>query len=75
MAKRRPDAVIKVMATGGQAHPAPPLGPVLSQHRPEVFLGGLTQVLAHTLVEAHLHQLLGHGLVALGRPQPPARIM
>ena len=33
MAKRRPEAVIKVMATGGQASPAPPLGPVLRQHR------------------------------------------
>ncbi len=33
MAKRRPQAVLKVLATGGQASPAPPLGPVLSQHR------------------------------------------
>jgi large subunit ribosomal protein L11 len=33
MAKRRPVAVLKVMATGGQASPAPPLGPVLSQHQ------------------------------------------
>ena len=33
MAKRKPDAIIKVMATGGQANPDPPLGPVLSQHR------------------------------------------
>ena len=31
--KAAPEAVIKVMATGGQANPAPPLGPVLSQHR------------------------------------------
>jgi len=34
MAKRaQPTAVIKVLVTGGQANPAPPLGPVLSQHR------------------------------------------
>lgn len=33
MAKREAEAVLKVMATGGQASPAPPLGPVLSQHR------------------------------------------
>jgi large subunit ribosomal protein L11 len=34
MAKRaRPTAVIKVLVTGGQANPAPPLGPTLSQHR------------------------------------------
>lgn len=33
MAKRRPEAVLKVLVTGGQANPAPPLGPVLSQHR------------------------------------------
>jgi len=32
MAKRRPEAVLKVLATGGQANPAPPLGPALSQH-------------------------------------------
>ena len=34
MAKRRqPTAVLKVLVTGGQANPAPPLGPTLSQHR------------------------------------------
>ena len=34
MAKRaQPVAVLKVLVTGGQANPAPPLGPVLSQHR------------------------------------------
>jgi len=33
MAKRQPEAVLKVLVTGGQANPAPPLGPVLSQHR------------------------------------------
>lgn len=34
MAKRaRPEAVVKVLVTGGQANPAPPLGPTLSQHR------------------------------------------
>ncbi|MCP3886502.1 MAG: 50S ribosomal protein L11 [Propionibacteriaceae bacterium] len=33
MAKKKPTATIKVLATGGQANPAPPLGPVLSQHR------------------------------------------
>jgi len=34
MAKRaKPTAVLKVLVTGGQANPAPPLGPVLSQHR------------------------------------------
>ncbi len=34
MAKRaEPVAVLKVLVTGGQANPAPPLGPVLSQHR------------------------------------------
>ncbi len=39
MAKRRqPTATIKVTVTGGQANPAPPLGPVLSQHR--VDIGG-----------------------------------
>ncbi len=31
--KRRPTAVIKLQITGGQANPAPPLGPALSQHR------------------------------------------
>ena len=31
--RRRPDAVVKVLVTGGQASPAPPLGPTLSQHR------------------------------------------
>ncbi len=37
MAKRRnPTAVLKVIVTGGQANPAPPLGPVLSQHRVEI---------------------------------------
>jgi large subunit ribosomal protein L11 len=34
MAKKGPpQATIKVMVTGGQASPAPPLGPTLSQHR------------------------------------------
>ena len=34
MAKRaQPTAVLKVQVTGGQANPAPPLGPTLSQHR------------------------------------------
>ncbi len=36
MAKKRrakPEAVLKVLVTGGQANPAPPLGPTLSQHR------------------------------------------
>jgi large subunit ribosomal protein L11 len=33
MAKKVPTATIKVLVTGGQANPAPPLGPVLSQHR------------------------------------------
>jgi len=34
MAKRaQPQAVLKVLVTGGQANPAPPLGPTLSQHR------------------------------------------
>jgi len=34
MAKRaQPQAVVKVLVTGGQANPAPPLGPTLSQHR------------------------------------------
>ena len=34
MAKRRQAvAVLKVLVTGGQANPAPPLGPTLSQHR------------------------------------------
>jgi large subunit ribosomal protein L11 len=33
MAKRQPEATLKVLVTGGQANPAPPLGPVLSQHR------------------------------------------
>ena len=31
--KRQPQAVLKLMAVGGQASPAPPLGPALSQHR------------------------------------------
>jgi len=31
--RRRPTAVIKLQITGGQANPAPPLGPALSQHR------------------------------------------
>jgi large subunit ribosomal protein L11 len=31
--KAAPTAVLKVLVTGGQANPAPPLGPVLSQHR------------------------------------------
>ena len=43
MAKRRakPDAVLKVLVTGGQANPAPPLGPTLSQHRVNIsqFIG------------------------------------
>ena len=34
MAKKAPPtAVLKVLVTGGQANPAPPLGPTLSQHR------------------------------------------
>lgn len=34
MAKRaQPTAVLKVLVTGGQANPARPLGPTLSQHR------------------------------------------
>ena len=34
MAKKAPpEAVLKVLVTGGQANPAPPLGPTLSQHR------------------------------------------
>ena len=33
MAKKQPIAELKVLVTGGQANPAPPLGPVLSQHR------------------------------------------
>jgi large subunit ribosomal protein L11 len=37
MAKRaEPVAVLKVLVTGGQANPAPPLGPVLSQHRVDI---------------------------------------
>ncbi len=36
MAKRQPTAVLKVMVTGGQANPAPPLGPVLSQNRVDI---------------------------------------
>ncbi len=38
MAKRRgqPQAVLKVLVTGGQANPAPPLGPTLSQHRVDI---------------------------------------
>ncbi len=37
MAKRaQPTAVLKVLVTGGQANPAPPLGPVLSQHRVDI---------------------------------------
>jgi large subunit ribosomal protein L11 len=31
--KRQPRAVLKLLITGGQANPAPPLGPALSQHR------------------------------------------
>jgi large subunit ribosomal protein L11 len=31
--KRKPEATLKLMAVGGQANPAPPLGPALSQHR------------------------------------------
>ena len=31
--KKRAVAVLKLQATGGQATPAPPLGPALSQHR------------------------------------------
>ncbi|NLW51203.1 MAG: 50S ribosomal protein L11 [Candidatus Brocadiaceae bacterium] len=31
--KKQPTAVVKVLVTGGQANPAPPLGPTLSQHR------------------------------------------
>jgi len=39
MAKRRrrvPQATLKVLVTGGQANPAPPLGPSLSQHRVDI---------------------------------------
>ena len=32
MAKKIPQAVIKLQVTGGQANPAPPVGPALSQH-------------------------------------------
>jgi len=32
-AKRKPKVVLKLLVTGGQATPAPPLGPALSQHR------------------------------------------
>jgi large subunit ribosomal protein L11 len=42
MAKRgEPLAVLKVLVTGGQANPAPPLGPVLSQNRVDIgrFIG------------------------------------
>ena len=31
--RRRPTAVLVLLVTGGQANPAPPLGPALSQHR------------------------------------------
>ena len=31
--KREPQATLKLHVTGGQANPAPPLGPALSQHR------------------------------------------
>ena len=31
--KRKPKVVLKLLVTGGQATPAPPLGPALSQHR------------------------------------------
>jgi large subunit ribosomal protein L11 len=31
--KAQPTAVLRVLVTGGQANPAPPLGPTLSQHR------------------------------------------
>ena len=30
--KAQPTAVLRVLVTGGQANPAPPLGPTLSQH-------------------------------------------
>lgn len=33
MAKRQPKVTLKLEVTGGQANPAPPLGPALSQHR------------------------------------------
>jgi large subunit ribosomal protein L11 len=37
MAKRgTPEAVVKVLVTGGQATPAPPLGPTLSVHRVQI---------------------------------------
>ena len=31
--KRKPKVVLRLLVTGGQASPAPPLGPALSQHR------------------------------------------
>jgi large subunit ribosomal protein L11 len=39
--KRKPEAILKLMAVGGQANPAPPLGPALSQHRVNIgqFIG------------------------------------
>ena len=39
--KAQPTAVLKVLVTGGQANPAPPLGPTLSQHRVNIgqFIG------------------------------------
>lgn len=33
MAKKQPKVTLKLQVTGGQANPAPPLGPALSQHR------------------------------------------
>jgi len=39
--KAQPVTVLKVLVTGGQATPTPPLGPVLSQHRVNIpqFIG------------------------------------
>ena len=39
--KRKPEVTLKLMAVGGQANPAPPLGPALSQHRVNIgqFIG------------------------------------
>lgn len=33
MAKKQPKVTLRLQVTGGQANPAPPLGPALSQHR------------------------------------------
>ena len=32
MAKKQVKAVVKLLVTGGQANPAPPVGPALGQH-------------------------------------------